>query len=66
MESEGTTQTIRAIVPLAEMFGYANELRSRTQGRASYSMEFAHYEPVPVQVANAVMEQMGVPYRFKH
>lgn len=66
MESEGTTQTIRAVVPLAEMFGYANELRSRTQGRASYSMEFAHYEPVPVQVANAVMEQMGVPYRFKH
>lgn len=43
----GNTQVLRAFVPLSEMFGYVNDLRSRTQGRASYSMEFAHYEPLP-------------------
>lgn len=43
----GNTQVIRAFVPLSEMFGYVNDLRSRTQGRASYSMEFDHYEPLP-------------------
>jgi elongation factor G len=64
MESEGTTQTIRAFVPLSEMFGYANELRSRTQGRAAYSMEFAQYEPAPINVANDVMEKAGSTYRF--
>jgi len=64
MESEGTTQTIKAFVPLAEMFGYANALRSRTQGRAAYSMEFANYEPAPVAVANEVMEKAGSTFRF--
>jgi len=64
MESEGSTQTIRAFVPLAEMFGYANELRSRTQGRATYAMEFAQYEPAPIGVANEVMEKAGSTYRF--
>jgi len=64
MESEGSTQTIRAFVPLAEMFGYANELRSRTQGRATYAMEFAQYEPAPISVANEVMERAGSTYRF--
>lgn len=43
----GNTEVLRAFVPLSEMFGYVNDLRSRTQGRASYSMEFAHYEPLP-------------------
>ena len=43
------TQVVRAFVPLAEMFGYATDLRSMTQGRASYSMEFAHYAEVPAQ-----------------
>ena len=43
----GNTQVLKAFVPLSEMFGYVNDLRSRTQGRASYSMEFAHYEPLP-------------------
>jgi elongation factor G len=64
MESESTTQTIKAYVPLAEMFGYANTLRSRTQGRASYSMEFASYEPAPTSVANEIMEKAGNSFRF--
>ncbi|MBX3177982.1 MAG: elongation factor G [Candidatus Hydrogenedentes bacterium] len=64
MESEGSTQTIKAFVPLAEMFGYANSLRSRTQGRASYSMEFANYEPAPTGVANEIMEKAGSSFRF--
>jgi elongation factor G len=64
MESEGNTQTINAFVPLAEMFGYANDLRGRTQGRASYAMEFAHYEAVPKSVANEIMEKMGSGFRF--
>ena len=47
MDPRGSTQVIRAAVPLAEMFGYATDLRSMTQGRASYSMEFSHYAEVP-------------------
>ncbi|HPO30848.1 MAG TPA: hypothetical protein PKX28_06380, partial [Candidatus Hydrogenedentes bacterium] len=57
-------QTIQAVVPLAEMFGYANDLRSKTQGRASYGMEFLRYEPAPRNVANQVMERIGSSYRF--
>jgi elongation factor G len=51
MESRSTTQVIRARVPLAEMFGYATDLRSMTQGRASYSMELSHYAEVPASLA---------------
>jgi elongation factor G len=47
MEMRGNTQIVRARVPLAEMFGYATDLRSATQGRATYTMEFAYYAPVP-------------------
>ena len=64
MEPAGLVQKISAIVPLAEMFGYANDLRSKTQGRASFSMEFAQYEPVPPSVANEIMESTGSAYRF--
>jgi elongation factor G len=64
MEAEGSTQTIKAAVPLAEMFGYANALRSNTQGRASFSMEFAQYEAAPTGVANDIMEKAGSTYRF--
>lgn len=64
MEMEGTTQTIRAHVPLAEMFGYANDLRSRTQGRATYSMQFEKYEPAPAAIANEIMKKSGSTYRF--
>src|SRR5919112_1258259 len=51
MESRGNAQAVRAYVPLASMFAYANDLRSSTQGRASYSMEFERYEPLPESVA---------------
>ena len=51
MEMQVTTQVVRAFVPLANMFGYATELRSMSQGRATYSMEFDHYEPVPEGLA---------------
>ncbi len=64
MESEGNTQMIRALVPLADMFGYANDLRSRTQGRATFTMEFSHYDAVPAPVANEIMEKMGNGFRF--
>ena len=46
-ESRGGGQIIRANVPLSEMFGYATDLRSRTQGRGTFTMQFSHYEPVP-------------------
>ncbi|MDQ2713551.1 MAG: elongation factor G [Chloroflexota bacterium] len=55
MESRGSMYTIRAHVPLAEMFGYVNDLRSMTSGRASYSMEFAHYSPVPKMIAEEII-----------
>lgn len=64
MEPVGNVQKIFATVPLAEMFGYANDLRSRTQGRASYSMEFHHYEPVPPSIANEIMKRTGGSYQF--
>jgi len=47
MEARGSTQVVRARVPLATMFGYATDLRSMTQGRASYSMELSHYARSP-------------------
>jgi elongation factor G len=49
------SQAIEAAVPLSEMFGYATDLRSRTQGRATYSMEFEQYEQVPKQIAEAII-----------
>ncbi len=55
MENRGATAVVRSHVPLAEMFGYVNELRSMTSGRASYSMEFAHYDPVPRNVAETII-----------
>lgn len=64
MDSDAGVQNIRAVVPLAEMFGYANDLRSRTQGRATYAMEFFQYEPAPRNTANEIMEKMGSTYRF--
>ncbi len=55
MESQGTMYVVRGFVPLAEMFGYVNDLRSMTSGRASYSMEFSHYDPVPKNIADEVI-----------
>ncbi|MCX7760828.1 MAG: elongation factor G [Hydrogenothermaceae bacterium] len=57
MEKRGNTQTIKAEVPLAEMFGYATDLRSLTQGRATFVMTFARYEEVPRHIAEAVAGQ---------
>ncbi|MCP1677223.1 elongation factor G [Natronocella acetinitrilica] len=54
MEESATGRTIRAEVPLKEMFGYATDLRSATQGRANYSMEFGHYSEAPASVAEEV------------
>jgi elongation factor G len=51
MESRGSTQVVRAFVPLAQMFGYVTDLRSMTQGRATSSMEFSHYAEVPASIA---------------
>jgi elongation factor G len=60
MDSRGTTQVVRAFVPLAEMFGYATDLRSMTQGRASYSMELSHYAEVPANVAAELVAKSKV------
>ncbi len=54
MEPRGGAQVIASEVPLKEMFGYATELRSMTQGRATYTMQFAHYEPVPAAIAQEI------------
>ncbi len=55
MEPRGGSQVIRARVPLSAMFGYATELRSRSQGRGTYSMEFSHYEEVPKTLAEEIV-----------
>jgi len=55
MEGRATMQVVRAYVPLGNMFGYATELRSRTQGRATYSMEFHHYQEVPKSIGEEIM-----------
>ena len=57
MELRGNAQVIDAVVPLATMFGYVNTLRSMTQGRAQYSMQFSHYDQVPVSVANEIISK---------
>src|SRR5258708_14262068 len=57
-EDRGGTQIIQARVPLSEMFGYATDLRSRTQGRATYSMHFDRYEPPPQNVSEEVVATM--------
>lgn len=57
MEPRMGTQVIRSKVPLSEMFGYATELRSRTQGRGTYSMEFAHYEELPKSLATEIIDK---------
>jgi len=57
MESKNKVQHIKANVPLAEMFGYSTSLRSLTQGRGNYSMEPSHYEEVPRQIADKILEK---------
>jgi elongation factor G len=57
-EIQGSTQMIRASVPLSDMFGYARELRSRTQGRGSFTMHFARYEEVPRSIAEEIVAKV--------
>ncbi|MBW6390368.1 MULTISPECIES: elongation factor G [Halomonadaceae] len=59
MDDSSSGKVIRAMVPLGEMFGYATDLRSQTQGRASYTMEFASYEEAPSSIVEAVINQKG-------
>lgn len=56
----GMAKFIKAHVPLSEMFGYATDLRSMTQGRASYSMEFGHYDKVPANISEKIKETRGI------
>jgi len=58
MELRGTTQIIKSSVPLSEMFGYATELRSRTQGRGSFTMHFGKYEEVPGSIAEEIVSRI--------
>ena len=58
-DSRGNAQVVEAMVPLANMFGYVNQLRSFTQGRAQYSMQFSHYEEVPANVADEVKAKLA-------
>jgi elongation factor G len=58
MEKRTAVQVITAVVPLAEMFGYATDVRSITQGRANYTMQFSHYEEVPAQIAESVVAKV--------
>ncbi|MFC1687782.1 elongation factor G [Patescibacteria group bacterium] len=65
MRERQTMRIIDAEVPLAEMFGYATQLRSMTQGRASYSMEFSRYSPVPQHVAETIIGEQTTPKEKK-
>jgi elongation factor G len=60
MSDRGTAKVIDAKVPLSEMFGYATDLRSMTQGRANYSMEFSNYDKVPKNIEEKIKEDRGV------
>jgi elongation factor G len=57
MDQRGNAQVVRATVPLANMFGYVNTLRSLSQGRAQFTMEFEHYAQVPAAVSEEVREK---------
>ena len=58
MEARGSAQAITAEVPLATMFGYSTDVRSMTQGRATYTMQFSRYAPVPTHVTESIVERM--------
>ena len=59
MEARGKTQVVRAMIPLAEMFGYATTLRSATQGRGTFTMTFDHYEDVPKSIQEEIIKKNG-------
>jgi elongation factor G len=58
MEQRGNAHVVRAQVPLGEMFGYATDLRSRTQGRATYTMQFDSYQQVPESIAEEIVKRV--------
>jgi elongation factor G len=58
MEARGNTQVVTASVPLSEMFGYSTDLRSRTQGRATYTMQFDSYQQVPESIASEIIKRV--------
>jgi elongation factor G len=55
MDTRGNSQVVKALVPLAEMFGYVTQLRTLTSGRATSTMEFSHYAEVPANIAEQVI-----------
>ena len=55
MDAHAGMHSIDGIVPLSEMFGYATDLRSKTQGRGTYTMQFEHYEEVPASIADKIL-----------
>jgi elongation factor G len=57
MNPRASAQVVDAVVPLSEMFGYATDLRSITQGRANHTMQFSHYEEVPDNIADELIEE---------
>jgi elongation factor G len=58
MGQRGNARIVKAWVPMSEMFGYATDLRSRTQGRAQYTMQFDSYQPVPDSIANEIVAKV--------
>ncbi len=58
MEARGNTQVVNSMVPLSEMFGYSTDLRSRTQGRATYTMQFSEYQQVPESIAQEIVKRV--------
>ena len=59
MEDRAGNKIVRAFIPLSEMFGYATDLRSKTQGRGTYAMEPSHYEEVPKSVLETIVASRG-------
>jgi elongation factor G len=58
MEARGSFQLVKAEVPLSETFGYATQLRSLTQGRATFSMQFDHFAPVPAGLSSEILRKV--------
>ena len=59
-EQQGNAMTVSGMIPLSEMFGYATTLRSATQGRGTFSMQFDHYQAVPNNIAEEIIAKSGV------
>jgi elongation factor G len=65
MDFRAGARVISAVVPLAEMFGYATRLRSATQGRANFSMQFSHYGEVPIHITEQIILGVNTQYNMK-